>query len=239
MSITHAITLFFGVTSLVCSLPVCADSQSTKPNIVLILADDLGYADIGVYQGKNDTPNLNALAAEGILLTDFYVPSPVCSASRASLLTGSYNPRVDIHGSLSPKSTAGLNLSETTLAEMLKTNGYATALIGKWHLGHHPDSSPMNHGFDYFFGLPYSNDMSSDPENNPRNHDRHAPLPLMNNTEVIEVEPDQRQLTRRYTEKAIEFVQQHKNSPFFLYFAHTAPHVPLHGFRTFLFGIAK
>jgi arylsulfatase A-like enzyme len=200
---------------------------------VIIFADDLGYADTGSYGGWNDSPNLDRMASEGIRFTDFYVPSPVCSASRAALLTGTYNSRVEIHGALRPRSTIGLSLDETTIAEVLKKNGYATALIGKWHLGDHPDASPNNHGFDYYFGLPYSNDMRCKPKNNTLDCRRHPPLPLMQNSEIIEEEPDQRLLTKRYTESAISFIEGNRNSPFFLYLAHTFPHVPLYASKRY------
>ncbi|TNG03057.1 MAG: arylsulfatase, partial [Gammaproteobacteria bacterium] len=171
--------------------------DAEKPNIVIIFADDLGYADIGSYGGRNATPNLDRMASEGIRFTDFYVPSPVCSASRAALLTGSYNSRVGIQGALRPRSTIGLSLNETTIAEVLKKKEYATALIGKWHLGDHPESSPNNHGFDYYFGLPYSNDMRCKRDNSFLDCRRHPPLPLMQDSEILEEEPDQSLLTKR------------------------------------------
>ena len=157
------------------------------------------------------------MAREGVRLTNFYVSSPVCSASRAALLTGAYHRRVGISGALNPHSVHGLHTNEVTIAEVLKQRDYATAAIGKWHLGHHAAFLPLHHGFDSYFGIPYSNDMSPDPKNNPRERARQwPPLPLVKDLETIEVEPDQSQLTRRYTDEAVAFIHSHKDQPFFL-----------------------
>ena len=200
------------------------------PNIVIIFADDLGYADLGTYGATTfATPNIDGIAENGVRFTNFYVSSPVCSASRAALLTGSYHRRVGISGAFNPHSQRGLNSNETTIAELLKEQGYATAAIGKWHLGHHEPFLPTNHGFDSYFGIPYSNDMSPDPANNPRERARKwPPLPLVENLTTIEEEPDQSLITERYTEKAVDFIEANKKQPFFLYLAHTMPHVPLY-----------
>ncbi len=200
------------------------------PNIILIFADDLGYADLGTYGATTiNTPHLDQLATDGVRLTNFYVSSPVCSASRAALLTGSYHRRVGISGALNPHSKRGLNSDEITIAEMLKPKGYATAAVGKWHLGHLDPFLPTNHGFDSYFGIPYSNDMSPDPANNPRERARKwPPLPLVQNLETIEEEPDQSLITQRYTNHAVDFIKQNADQPFFLYLAHTMPHVPLY-----------
>ncbi|MEM8486272.1 MAG: sulfatase [Bacteroidota bacterium] len=200
------------------------------PNIILIFADDLGYADLGSYGATTiNTPHLDALAADGVRLTNFYVSSPVCSASRAALLTGSYHRRVGISGALNPHSKRGLNNDEITIAEMLKPQGYATAAVGKWHLGHLEPFLPTNHGFDSYFGIPYSNDMSPDPANNPRERARKwPPLPLVQGLDTIEKEPNQSMITQRYTSKAVDFIKAHTDQPFFLYLAHTMPHVPLY-----------
>lgn len=204
------------------------------PNFVIIFADDLGYGDIGPFGAeKISTPNLDRMAAEGAKFTDFYVTAPSCSPSRAGLMTGSYNQRVSIPRVLNPRDRIGLHPDEVTIAEVLQQQGYATACIGKWHLGHLEPFLPTNHGFDEFFGLPYSNDMSPDPANNPRPRARQwPPLPLMKGTaeegvEVIETEPDQRLLTKRYTEHALEFIDRNRENPFFLYLPSHAPHVPL------------
>jgi arylsulfatase A-like enzyme len=203
-------------------------AASRPPNVVLIFADDLGYADIGPFSTRRDagrprTPNLDRMAAEGVRLTNFYVSQAVCSASRAAILTGAYSNRVGIQGALMPTATIGLNRDETTIAELLKARGYATAIYGKWHLGHHTPFLPVHHGFDEYLGLPYSNDMWP---RHPRIKDMPA-LPLVEGDRVVERDPDQAQLTRRYTERAVEFIEKHRARPFFLYVPHAMPHVPL------------
>ncbi|MEB2785434.1 sulfatase family protein [Algoriphagus persicinus] len=197
----------------------------SKPNIVLIFADDMGYGDLGVY-GATDwkTPNLDQLAADGVRFTQFYVPHAVCSASRAALLTGTYANRLEIFGALDHTAQHGLNPEETTIAEMLKANGYATGMVGKWHLGHRAPFLPTEQGFDSFYGLPYSNDMWP---HHPEAKDYYPPLPLYRNTAVIDTLDDQSMLTTNYTEEAIKFIQESKDQPFFLYLAHTMTHVPL------------
>jgi arylsulfatase A len=195
------------------------------PNFVLIFCDDLGYADIGPFGAKGyATPNLDRLAAEGTKLTDFQTAAAVCSASRAALMTGCYPQRVGILGALGPKSQNGINESETLLPEILKERGYATAIFGKWHLGHHPQFLPTRNGFDRYFGLPYSNDMWPF---HPTNGDAYPPLPLIDGEKTIETNPDQTQLTTWYTERAVQFIAESKDKPFFLYLPHSMPHVPL------------
>jgi arylsulfatase A-like enzyme len=209
----------------------CTGTEEVRsPNIIIIFTDDQGYSDVGSFGARGlQTPNLDGMAREGIRLTSFYVSSPVCSASRAALLTGCYHRRVGIHGALNPQATIGLNPKETTVAELAREKGYATAMVGKWHLGHHPVFLPVNHGFDQYFGLPYSNDMSPDPKNNPRERARRwPPIPLIRDLQAIEYEPDQSQLTKRYTETAVAFIEANKEKPFLLYLAHTMPHVPLY-----------
>jgi len=203
------------------------------PNVVVIFTDDMGYADPACYGGTfTPTPAIDRLANEGIRFTNFYVSQPVCSASRASLLTGCYPNRIGIHGALGPHATHGIAASETTLAELLQARGYRTAMVGKWHLGHHPKFLPTRHGFDQYFGLPYSNDMW--PFHPAAKPGTYPPLPLFENEEVIDADvspSDQTNLTKRYTEHAVDFLKQaglaadHK--PFFLYLAHSMPHVPL------------
>ncbi len=200
------------------------------PNIVIIFTDDQGYADVGVYGAEGfETPNLDRMAREGIRFTSFYVSTSVCSPSRAALLTGSHPLRVGIPKVLMPQDDVGLHPDEITIAELLADRGYATAAFGKWHLGHHTEDLPTNHGFDEYFGIPYSNDMTPDPSKNPNPPARrHPPLPLVERLEVIEIEPDQTQLTRRYTERAVDFIERNRNQPFFLYLPHSMPHTPLH-----------
>jgi arylsulfatase A-like enzyme len=216
------------------------------PNIVMIYADDLGSADLGCYGNPSiRTPNLDRLAAEGIRFTQFYSAAPLCSPSRAALLTGRYPVRSGINFVLFPDSKGGLPESETTIAEVLRTRGYATHITGKWHLGHLPQYLPTRHGFDSYFGIPYSNDMSLQTNvvydeiskqfgrgRNPAVMDRYRNLPgipLMKDEAVIETEPDQTQITPRYTADATGFIRRSAaaGKPFFLYFAHTFPHVPL------------
>lgn len=204
-----------------------------KPNIVLILADDLGYGDIGPFGSKkNRTPHLDRLAEEGAKLTSFYA-APVCTPSRAQVLTGSYAKRVSLPNVLRPAAPIGLSKDEPTLGTILKSQNYATIAIGKWHVGDHPDFLPAAHGFDRYFGLPYSNDMGREP-GHPRRFNN-PPLPLVKDTEVLQtVTPgDQKALTARYTETAVDFIRENKDRPFFIYLPHTAVHVPLHPGKDF------
>ncbi len=206
------------------------EAPARPPNVVLVFCDDLGYADAGCYGATRiRTPNMDRLAREGIRFTDFYVAQAVCSASRAALLTGCYPIRVGITGALDHRARSGLHPDETTVAEVLRDRGYATAIVGKWHLGHRPPCLPMNHGFDEWFGLPYSNDMwPFHPEARPGTY---PPLPLHDggNTVDPDVSPEtQNTLTTRYTERAVRFIETHAGRPFFLYLAHSMPHVPLH-----------
>ena len=203
-----------------------AQQKVPRPNIVFIYADDLGYGDLGCYrsagaEGKNKTPNIDALAAGGIRFTDFYSASPVCSPSRAALLTGRYPIRQGINGVFFPDSYTGLDSAEVTLAETLKGAGYRTGMVGKWHLGHLEEFRPTRHGFDSYFGIPYSNDMSS-------------VVYLRNNT-VEDFRVDQRYITQRYTQEALAFIDQNKTGPsFFLYVAHNMPHIPIYASPAFV-----
>jgi arylsulfatase len=203
---------------------------SPPPNIVLIFTDDQGYGDVGVFGAKGfATPHLDRLAREGCKFTNFHVAQPVCSASRAALLTGCYPNRLGIHGALGPLAKHGLHEGEMTLAELLKQKGYATGMAGKWHLGRPPQFLPTHHGFDEYLGLPYSNDMWPSHPEAPRS--TYPPLPLIEGDQVIdsEVTPaEQAQLTTSYTERAVKFIERNKDRPFFFYLAHSMPHVPLH-----------
>ena len=197
-----------------------------KPNFVLIFIDDMGYGDIGPFGSKlNRTPNLDRMAAEGMKLTSFYA-APVCSASRAQLMTGSYAPRVSVPGVFFPAGKNGLNPKEHTVADYLRESGYATMCVGKWHLGDQREFLPTNNGFDGYYGIPYSNDMAR-----PNSADGRSVHPLMRDTEPAELLEDegQRRITRLYTEEALKFITASKENgkPFFLYMPHTAMHVPL------------
>ena len=206
---------------------VLACAWAAPPNFILIFCDDLGYGDLGCYGStKNRTPHIDKLAADGMRFTDFYSSSPVCTPSRASLLTGCYARRVGLHEDftghwvLIPRSKRGFAPGETTLAEALKAKGYATACIGKWHLGDQPPHLPTAHGFDSYYGIPYSNDMAQARRGDP-------PLPLVRDASVIEAPADQSTLTKRYTEETIAFIEKNKDQPFFIYLPHTFPHLPL------------
>ena len=195
------------------------------PNFVLIYCDDLGYADIGPFGAQGyATPHLDRMAQEGMKLTRFVSAAAVCSASRAALLTGCYPQRVGILGALGPGAKVGIHEDEILISELLKARGYATAIFGKWHLGDHPRFLPTRHGFDRYFGLPYSNDMWP---HHPTAGNRYPPLPLIEGEQVIQTMPDQSQLTTWYTERAVAFIREHKDRPFFLYLPHSMPHVPL------------
>jgi arylsulfatase len=216
-----------------------AVTDQKQTNVVIIFADDMGYGDPACFGGTYAaTPHIDRLAREGIRMTDFHVAQPVCSASRAALLTGCYPNRLGIHGALGPKSLHGLAASETTLAELLKERGYRTGIVGKWHLGHHAQFLPIHHGFDEYFGLPYSNDMwPHHPQAKPGTY---PPLPLVENDKIIDAEvtpADQETLTQRYTERAVKFIEKAGNAangqPFFLYLAHSMPHVPLFASQDF------
>lgn len=197
------------------------------PNVILIFTDDQGYRDVGVFGAPDiETPNLDKMAGEGVRLTNFYTAQSICSASRAAILTGCYSNRLGIHNALSPNSPIGLNPDETTLAEMLKEQGYATAIFGKWHLGDQPQFMPTRQGFDEFFGIPYSNDMwPFHPEQG--SVFNFGPLPLFEQETIMDTLTDQASLTTQITERSVDFINRHKDGPFFLYVPHPQPHVPL------------
>jgi arylsulfatase len=223
--------------TLLASLMVVAASPNLmagnrQPNVILIITDDQGYGDLGSFGAKGfATPNLDRLAREGRRFTNFHVAQPVCSASRTALLTGCYPNRLGIHGALGPTATHGIADSESTMAEIFKSREYATAIAGKWHLGHHRQFLPTHHGFDEYLGLPYSNDMW--PPNHPlAKANIYPPLPLIEGDAVVDSEvnaQDQGRLTGLYTERAVSFINRHKDHSFFFYLAHSMPHVPLYG----------
>ena len=227
------------------------DAAADRPNVIVIYADDQGYGDLSCYGAtKLKTPNLDRMAAEGMKFTDFYVSAPVCSPTRSSLMTGCYPRRVGMHQHvLFPHSKRGLNPSEITIAELLKAQGYATACVGKWHLGHQTKFLPTRQGFDYYYGIPFSNDMwlpanmtyakdaklpaDLDAEKRKTGVRKRSVVPLMRNEEVIEYPADQPELTERYTDEAVKFITANKGRPFFLYLPHTMPHYPLHVSKRF------
>ena len=240
MRCLSSLALFAILTGVCVSLSHWAQAQTlpARPNLVVILADDLGYGDLGCYGHPTiRTPHLDQMAREGMRFTQFYSAAEVCTPSRAALLTGRFPPRSGMCSNKRrvafPNTTGGLPDSEMTIAELLKPKGYATACFGKWHLGHRPAYLPLKHGFDEYFGLPYSNDMDRvasapmgraaflDPKTEFWN------VPLLRGTEVIERPADQHTLTHRYTDEAIRFIRDHKEGPFFVYLPHTMPHVPL------------
>ena len=206
-------------------IAIASLAAAEKPNVVVFLVDDLGYADIGCF-GKppHATPNLDRMAAEGLKLTNFYVAQAVCSASRAALMTGCYPNRVGMQGALNHTSKAGLHPDEFLLPEMFKAQGYATAIYGKWHLGTTMLFHPMRHGFDDFLGIPYSNDNS---KYHPSLALEMPPLPLYDGLKVAELDPDQRLFTQRLSQRAVDFMEKHRDQPFFLYLPHVMPHVPI------------
>jgi arylsulfatase len=221
---------------------ICCNAQSLKgdrssPNIVLIYMDDMGYGDLAAYGGiEYNTPNLNKLAAQGMRFTSFYAAQPICTASRGAILTGCYPNRIGIFGAFHPNSPIGISDKEETLAEMLKRKDYATAIFGKWHLGDAKKFLPLQHGFDEYVGLPYSNDMwpvsfDGTPADsvNPEKLSV-PPLPLIEGNKIVRYIKnldDQVMLTTLYTEKAVDFINRHKKKPFFLYLAHSMVHIPL------------
>jgi arylsulfatase A len=214
------------------------DPHTPAPNIVIIFTDDQGYSDVGVYGAQGfRTPHLDRMAAEGVRFTDFYTAQPVCSASRAALLTGCYPNRIGIAGALGPRAKHGINEREVTIAELCKSRGYATAIFGKWHLGHHRKFLPVHHGFDEYCGIPYSNDMwplhpdlVKLPANTEKRKRGYPNLPLIEGDQIIDTEitpEDQRQFTTLFTDRAVKFIERNKDRPFFLYVPHPMPHVPL------------
>lgn len=211
--------------------------EGELPNVVIIFADDMGYGDPGCYGGTNPTPNIDQMAEAGMLFTDFYVAQPVCGASRAALLTGCYPNRVGIYGAPGPRTRTGISADEMTIAELLKQKEYATAMYGKWHLGHLQPFLPVHHGFDDYLGIPYSNDMwprhpdyTLFPKEVAERKRGYPPLPLIEDDSIAipEVTAEiQSRFTTMFTERAVRFIEEHQSSPFFVYLAHPMPHVPI------------
>ena len=236
---------WFGLSGLLAVTSIQAKEPGKKnnrkgqlPNVVLILADDMGYGDLNCYGAtRYTTPNLDKLAKNGARFTNFYVSQAVCSASRAALMTGCYSNRVGIAGALFPNSLVGLNPNEETIAEVLKKSGYVSGIFGKWHLGYQREFLPLQQGFEEYLGLPYSNDMwkynidgsAANPETN-KNKASYPPLSLIDGNDPVKeivTMDDQAQLTTKYTERAVSFIEKHKKAPFFLYIPHSMPHIPI------------
>jgi len=238
-------TLLFKASTLSVFLLAAGILQAAKPNFVIIFTDDQGYGDLSCFGSKTiKTPNIDRIAKEGRKFTSFMVASPVCTPSRAALLTGCYPKRVGMHQHvLFPASTKGLNPKEHTIADHLKGQGYVTACFGKWHLGHHKETLPTANGFDTYYGIPYSNDMNH-PDNkgkpsggwqgmdvlwgDPKSTLTKWKTPLYEDEKIVELPVDQRTVTRRYTQKSIDFIKANKDKPFFVYLPHSMPHIPLY-----------
>ena len=215
-------------------------AEQVRPNVIVIFTDDLGYGDLGCYGATEfGTPRIDRMSAEGMRFTDFYVAASVCSASRAALLTGRYPVRTGVTGVISANSKTSLPLAEETLAERFKKLGYATAIIGKWHLGNTPDVWALRQGFDEWFGTVGSNDMGKGRPTLEERRAGKAGVELVENETVIEVNPDQTQLTRRYTRRAVDFIQRKKDGPFFLYLPHNMPHTPIFASKEFAGGTRR
>jgi arylsulfatase A len=230
--------IFLLTISLAVPFHLRAESPAASPNVIIIFVDDLGYADIEPFGAHDyETPSLARMARQGRCFTDFIVSSAVCSASRAALLTGCIHERVGFRGALGPDSKVGLHADETTIAELCKSKGYATACFGKWHLGHHPKFLPQAHGFDLYYGLPYSNDMwpfhpavLEAQKKDPTRKSVFPPLPMVEGTAICDSEVtanDQKEMTAQYTRRALDFIEENHEKPFFLYVPHSMVHVPL------------
>ena len=238
IQILFALTLFSFFPTV--PLKAAKSEAKTQPNFVIIFTDDQGYGDLGCYGGGHvSTPRIDQMAAEGARLTSFYVAAPVCTPSRAALMTGCYPKRIDMatgsnFGVLLAGDKKGLNPKELTIAEVLKSVGYKTGIFGKWHLGDQPDFLPTRQGFDEFFGIPYSHDIH--PFHPRQSRFKFPPLPLLAGEKVIEMDPNADLLTKRITQGAVKFIQENKDEPFFLYVPHPIPHVPLHVAPPFMEG---
>jgi arylsulfatase A-like enzyme len=212
------------------------DSEgSTQPNIIIILADDLGYGDLGCYGNPTiQTPHLDRMAQEGLKFTQFYTASPVCTPTRSALLTGCLPKRIGLHEHvLFPHTQHGIHQDEVLMSELMKAQGYHTAIFGKWHLGHQVEFLPLQHGFDTYFGIPFSNDMSRKEQSIMGRSEYPYYLPLMEGNDTIELDPDQTVFTKEFTERAVAFIRAHAGDPFFLYLPHPMPHIPIYASENF------
>jgi len=220
-------------------LTIAFSKETSRPNFVIIYTDDQGYGDLGCFGStKAKTPKIDQMAAEGARLTSFYMAAPYCTPSRAALMTGSYPSRIGMAGGVTlAADKKGLHPDEITIAEVLRDAGYKTGMFGKWHLGDQPEFLPTRQGFDEFFGLPYSHDIH--PFNPKGKKYNFPPLPLLEGEKVIELEPNADFLTKRFTERAVQFIEDHKDEPFFLYVPHPIPHRPIHTAPAYLKSIPE
>jgi arylsulfatase A-like enzyme len=234
---------FTGILICIFTLGTLVVAEAAKPNFVVIFTDDQGYADLSCFGGTHvNTPRIDRMAAEGSRLTSFYVAAPVCTPSRAALMTGCYPKRIDMDfgsnfGVLLAADSKGLNPNEITMAEVLKSAGYKTGMFGKWHLGDQPEFLPTRQGFDEYFGIPYSHDIH--PFHPSQKKYNFPSLPLLEGETVIEMDPDADYLTQRITERAVQFIEKNKEAPFFLYIPHPIPHKPLHASPPFMADVPK
>jgi arylsulfatase len=221
----HLIPYTMGLASILAYSPVQAKKPHRPVNFIMVYLDDMGYGDLTLTGAQGyKTPNLDKMAKEGVFFTSFYSPQAVSSASRAGLLTGCYPNRIGFSGAIDHTSKIGISENEETIADMLKEKGYACGAFGKWHLGYQKQFLPTHHGFDEFFGIPYSHDMSP---NHPVTKNYYPPLPLIEGDQVIATNPDITQFTTQFTERTIDFIKRNKNHPFFVYLAQPMPHVPI------------
>jgi len=233
LSVSFAVPAGLALLAFASCQTTSAPTPKSPPNVVIIFTDDQGFGDLSCSGHPTiHTPHIDQLAAQGAKLTQFYVASPVCSPSRAALLTGCYPKRVGMHKHvIFPQYDYGLHTDEVTIADMLRDQGYATGCFGKWHLGHRPGLLPLDQGFDEYVGVPYSNDMAQ--IHRGKNSKYKFRLPFMNGNKVVEWEPDQRELTKRYTEATVDFIERNKDQPFFAYVPHSMPHIPLYASKDF------
>lgn len=238
-NVKRTLTAFLALT---CAFALEAANQPSKPNFVIIFTDDQGYGDLSCFGGTHvSTPRIDKMAKEGARLTSFYVAAPVCTPSRAALMTGCYPKRIDMatgsnFGVLLAGDPKGLNPDEITIAEVLKGAGYKTGMFGKWHLGDQPEFLPTQQGFDEYFGIPFSHDIH--PFHPRQDRFNFPPLALLDQEKVIEMDPDADYLTKRFTERAVKFIEKNKDEPFFLYLPHPIPHRPLHVSPPHMKGVA-
>lgn len=223
------------ISFLVQACTIHSEEGNELPNIIIIFADDLGYGDLSCYGNPTiRTPHLDQMAQEGMKFTQFYVPSPVCTPSRAALLTGCYPKRVSLHKHvLFPNYDYGISSDEILLSEMLKETGYKTAIYGKWHLGHQKQFLPLQHGFDEYYGIPFSNDMSRKEQVKKGNLEYKYYLPLIEGNDTIELDPDQSLFTSILTNKAVDFIKKYSKEKFFIYLPHPMPHIPIYASEAF------